>query len=38
MIVVLLIMIAAISLIGGLLIVGKAGEKNNICKYDYIEK
>lgn len=38
MITALLITIAAISLISGLLIVSKTGEKENICKYDYIEK
>lgn len=38
MIIALLITIAAISVIGGLLIVNKAGEKDNICDYGYIEK
>lgn len=38
MIIALLITIAAISCVSGLLIVSKAGEKENICKYDYIEK
>ena len=37
MIIALLITIAAISLISGLLIVNKAGEKENICKYGYTE-
>lgn len=37
MLVILLIAIATVSCIGGLLIVSKAGEKDNICNYDYTE-
>lgn len=37
MLVFLLIAIAAILLISSLLIVSKAGEKDNLCKYDYPE-
>ena len=37
MIIALLIMIAAFSCVSALLIVNKAGEKDNICKYDYTE-
>ena len=38
MLVVLIIAIATICFIGGLLTVRKAGEKENICDYGYIEK
>lgn len=38
MLVILLIAIATVSCIGGLLIVNKAGAKDDICKYGYIEK
>lgn len=38
MIIALIIAIAAVSCVGGLLIVSKAGKKDNICDYGYIEK
>ena len=38
MIIALIIAIAAVSCVSGLLIVNKAGEKENICDYGYIEK
>jgi hypothetical protein len=37
MIIALLITLAAISLVSSLFIVSKAGEKENICKYDYTD-
>jgi hypothetical protein len=37
MLIALVITIAAISCVSGLLIVSKAGEKENLCDYDYIE-
>ena len=37
MLVVLLIAISAVLLISSVLIVGKAGEKENLCNYDHHE-
>lgn len=35
---VLILALAAIACIGGIVLVGKPGEKENICDYGYIEK
>lgn len=38
MIVALILALTAIACIGGIVIVGKPGEKDNICDYGYIEE